>query len=388
MTTAPAPAIAPAMAAPTGLSFSIDQKTLAQHIGIVGRAVPSRPNQPILANLLFSVSEDRVEITAYDLTIGIRSGFAATVEHMGTTTIPAKLLTDIIGRLDGELHITENDGQIKIKSRNGQYEIRCMDAEDYPELASVEAKEEGSAKISLQTASLIAGLSGTLFAVTADETKQVLTGVNLQIANGESKLAATDGHRLAVVKEENIPGQMAATIPARALRDLLRMLGAFPSDEIELIYDRGMAAFRWADQTLVSRTLDGQYPNYPQLIPKSFESEAICVRRALLDAIKRVGVIADQKNNVIKIDFDVETQSLIISAEAQDVGSGSEQMACAVKGEGRVIAFNYPYLVGGLEQLSTQEAVIRFNSPTSPVVIEPVNGDDSTYLVMPVQVRQ
>jgi DNA polymerase-3 subunit beta len=384
--TAPAPEIAPAMAAPTGLSFGIDRDTLAQHIGIVAHAVPSRPNQPVLANLLFTVSEEGlVEITAYDLTIGIRSGFAATVERPGSTTIPAKLLTDIVGRLSGELHITENDGQIKIKSGSGKYDIRCLDADEFPALASIK-EETGS--ISLKTASLLAGLRGTMFCVSADETKQILTGVRVEIGGGKSTMAATDGHRLAVVEESEIPGELQATIPLKALRDLQRMLGAFPSDEIELTYDNWGATFRWGGQTLVSRILDGQYPNYRQLMPQSFESEAICDRRDFLNAVERIHIIADQKNRVIKIELKHDNQSLIMSAEAQDVGSGSEQMACAVQGAGQVIAFNSSYLMEGLKQISTQEVVIRFNSPTSPVVIQPVNGEDSTYLVMPVQVRQ
>jgi DNA polymerase-3 subunit beta len=375
------------MAAPTGLSFSIDQETLVQHIRIVAPAVPSRPNQPILANLLLTVDADRVEVTAYDLTIGIRSGFAATVDRVGATTIPAKLLTDIVDKLSGELHIQESEGQIEIKSNSGKFKIRCIDAEEFPSLASVN-EGEGSGSISIKTASLVAGLKGTMFCVCTDETKQILTGVRIEISKGDSTIAATDGHRLSVVEGHEISGELKATIPTKALRDLIRMLGAFPADEIELTYDNWGATFQWGNQTLVSRILDGQYPNFRQLLPNNFESEAICDRQRLVKALERIDVFAVQKNGVIKCDFNFDDQSLIISAEAQDVGSGSEQMACAVQGQGRLIAFNSKYLLDGLRQISTQEVVVKFNSPTSPVVIEPVNGDDSTYLVMPVQVRQ
>jgi DNA polymerase-3 subunit beta len=383
--TATAPAISSATTA-AGLSFSIDQATLAQHIGIVANAVPSRPNQPILANLLFTATEGRVEITAYDLTIGIRSGFAAKVDCFGSTTIPAKLLTDIVTKLSGELHITERDEKIEIKSSSGKYDIRCLDADEFPALASIKTEESGS--ISLKTASFLAGLRSTMFCVSSDETKQVLTGVRVEIGDGKSTMASTDGHRLAVIEESEISGELQATIPLKALRDLQRMLGAFPSDEIEFTYDSWGATFRWGNQTLVSRILAGQYPNYRQLLPNSFDSEAYCDRKGLLNAVERIRIIAEQKNNVIKLEFDDNDQSLVVSAEAQDVGSGSEKTACSVKGPGQVIAFNASYLEAGLRQISTEEVVIRFNKPTSPVVVEPVNGDDSTYLVMPVQVRE
>jgi len=381
--TAPAPAIAPALT-----QCATDAKTLNQHLALVSRAIPSRPNHPILANILLTAEADRITLSGFDNSIGIRTSLAAEVDGAWAVTLPAKLFGDIISRLDGRITITLEDSEegVLIRQGSGKYAIRGIKPEEYPELPV------GSGNgVSLNADALKDALAQTLFATSTDETKQVLTGLHLLAKGDALELAATDGHRLAVAQAVvNAGDDFELTIPAAALRHLSEIVNSFKSERnLELYYEQGQAVFQWGDQILTSRTLDAQFPNYPQLIPKGFEQSVIIEKRPLLSALGRVAIVADQKNSVVKFGFSYDDQSLRISAEAQDVGSGEETIAVPVPESNLEIAFNVRYLMDGLKAISTEEVEFRINTATSPVVLKPVNGEqDSTYLVMPVQVRQ
>jgi len=207
------------------------------------------------------------------------------------------------------------------------------------------------------------------------------------------EFAATDGHRLAVRRNQAGGEQgaepFAVTVPARSLRELERLLSARPSEEsISLFYDRGQVVFLWADQVLTSRTLDGTYPNYGQLIPDSFVRSLSIERKPLLAALERVAVLADQHNNVVKFSANPSTSQLLLSADAQDVGSGSEALTIRMEGEAIELAFNVRYVLEGLKSMAAQEVCLRLNTSTSPAILHGEAEEDSfTYLVMPVQIR-
>jgi DNA polymerase-3 subunit beta len=204
--------------------------------------------------------------------------------------------------------------------------------------------------------------------------------------------AATDGHRLAVLRLQNSAegdADLDVTVPARSLRELERLLSSRGgSDPVSLFCDRGQVVFQWADQVLTSRSLDGTYPNYRQLIPESFARSLKLDRKGLLGALERVAVLADQHNNVVKITSDPVAGQLAISADAQDVGSGSEAIAADVSGDAIQIAFNVRYVLEGLKAMNAERVELRCNAPTTPVVLAPQDDSAFTYLVMPVQIRQ
>ncbi|MEX1322975.1 MAG: DNA polymerase III subunit beta, partial [Synechococcaceae cyanobacterium] len=180
----------------------------------------------------------------------------------------------------------------------------------------------------------------------------------------------------------------AVTVPARSLRELERLLsGRQSSEPLSLFCDRGQVVFLWADQVLTSRSLDGTYPNYRQLIPESFSRSISLDRRGLVAALERVAVLADQHNNVIKLSTDAVTGQLQVQADAQDVGSGSEAVAADISGEPIQIAFNVRYLLDGLKAMGSDQVMLHCNAPTTPAVLRPLDDSDFTYLVMPVQIR-
>ncbi len=389
------------------MKFICTQNDLNTNLSLVSRAVPSRPTHPVLANVLLVADEEnqRVRLTAFDLSLGIRTSFAAQVYTGGTFTLPAKLLNDIVSRLpDGDITIDDNAGDAiaTLTSSSGRYQVRGMGPEEFPELPTI----EGGEIINLPPEAFLEGLKGTLFATSPDETKQVLTGVHLKLQQDTLEFAATDGHRLAVVEtsshseeEENSETKaqdnkdFEVTVPARALREVERMVAIRPSGEnqptpsLTLHFDQGQVVFEWAEQRLTTRTLEGQYPNYQQLIPRSFERQITLDRKGLLSAVDRISVFADQKNNVIKSSIDSVNQEVTLSVDAKDVGSGQESLPAQVSGDNIDIAFNVKYLTEGLKALGSSEISLQLNQATAPVILTPLGAMKMIYLVMPVQLR-
>ena len=377
------------------------QSDLITNLALVSRAVPSRPNHPVLANILLQADAEtnQVSLTAFDLSLGIRTSFSAEVWQGGAIALPAKLLVDITSRLaEGEITLDDEAPEtstgegliVTLTPKNGYYQVRAMSADDFPELPMIENIEP----IQLTTAALIEGLRGSLFATSADETKQVLTGVHLCVKQDTLEFGATDGHRLAVVETTNerplgVHAEIEVTVPSKALRELERMLAhnAGSDEAIALYLDHGQVVFSWANQRLTSRTLEGQYPAYHQLIPRQFERQVTVDRRQLLTTLERIAVLADQKNNIVKITIDNTAQELTLSCEAQEMGSGRESIPAEISGENIEIAFNVKYLMEGLKALPSSEIQIHINQALTPVIFTPLGGLKMTYLAMPVQMR-
>ena len=378
------------------------QSELNAALQLVSRAVATRPTHPVLANVLLTADAgtDRLSLTGFDLSLGIQTSLAASVETSGAITLPARLLGEIVSRLSSDSPLTltteESGEQVQLNSLSGSYQMRGMPADDYPDLPMVES----GLTLKLQASGLVQALKGTLFASSGDEAKQLLTGVHLSFTDTNLEAAATDGHRLAVLQvndalqaaaegTESEGAAFAVTLPARSLREVERLVSGWRSeDPISLFCDRGQVVFLAADQMVTSRTLEGTYPNYRQLIPDGFSRTLTMDRRALVGALERIAVLADQHNNVVKFSSQPESGVVLISADAQDVGSGSESLAAELSGDAIQIAFNVRYMLDGLKAMAGDRVVLHCNAPTTPAVLRPVEGGDGfTYLVMPVQIR-
>ncbi|MFM9109603.1 MAG: DNA polymerase III subunit beta [Prochlorococcaceae cyanobacterium] len=374
------------------------QAELSASLQLVSRAVSARPTHPVLANVLLTAdaATGRLSLTGFDLSLGIQTSLPAAVDTSGAITLPSRLLGEIVSRLSADSPITlscpEAEEQVELTSRSGSYQMRGLPADDFPDLPLMQS----GTPIRLDADALVRGLRATLFASSGDEAKQVLTGVHLRLEADALECAATAGPRLAVLR---LPHQaqpaageaepLAVTVPARSLRELERLLSARQSQEpISLFCERGQVVVLWADQVLTSRSLDGTYPNYRQLIPPSFNRSLQLDRRGFAQALERVAVLADQQNNVVKLRSDPETGNVTILADAQDVGRGSESLAAVAAGDPIEIAFNVRYLLDGLKAMSSDQVVLRCNAPTTPAVLSP-SGDEAgfTYLVMPIQIR-
>ena len=379
------------------------QSELNGALQLVSRAVATRPTHPVLANVLLTADagSNRLSLTGFDLSLGIQTSLAASVETSGAITLPARLLGEIVSRLSSDSPVTlavEDSGeQVQLTSLSGSYQMRGMSADDYPDLPMVES----GMTLKLQPERLVQALKGTLFASSGDEAKQLLTGVHLKFNERALEAAATDGHRLAVLHVDDalqdaavvdaaVDEQgFAVTLPARSLREVERLMASWRSDEpVSLFCDRGQVVFLAADQMVTSRTLEGTYPNYGQLIPDGFTRTFGMDRRALISALERIAVLADQHNNVVKFSSQPEDGVVQISADAQDVGSGSESLPANLEGDAMQIAFNVRYLLDGLKAMGTDRIVLHCNAPTTPAVLRSDEAPEAfTYLVMPVQIR-
>jgi DNA polymerase III subunit beta len=375
------------------MKFSCPQTDFNSHFSLVSRAVPSRPNKPVLGNVLITAEVDTQQVTlvGFDETLGIQTTFAAQVDEAGSLTLPAKLLGDIVSRLPSEeivISQDEDEPSVTLACSAGRYQVRGLSAEDYPALPEIATDEP----VKISADALIEGLRGALFATSTDEAKQVLTGVHLTAEEESLEFAATDGHRLAVVQTVDETGSASAamnvTIPGKALRELERILQSYPSSEpVTFQLDPAQVVFDLGQQRITTRLLEGQYPNYRQLLPKKFERQLTLDRKQFVSSLERIAVIADQRNNIVKLSIDNATQSLALSVEAPDVGTGLEKLPAQVTGEDLEIAFNVRYLLDGLKALPSAEIQIQCNTATSPSVLTPLGGTKITYLVMPVQIR-
>lgn len=366
------------------------QRDLSHHLAIASRAVASRPSVPVLANVLLVADEatQTVKLSAFDLSIGIQTSFPAQVETGGTITLPSRLLNDIVPKLpDGDITITCDDPDDEpmgiaatLKCKGGKYQVRGMSDDEFPEMPDVDADA-----FTLPTSVLLSGLRGCLFCASDDETKQVLTGVRLSAPSG-LELAATDGHRLAVMmpEVENLPTLKGVTIPAKALQEVVKLS---EGETVAIKLDQTQAVFEFGNSRITSRLLEGQYPDYGKLIPKQFSKSLTVDRRSLMSALERIAVLADQKNNIVKFSLSAATQELTLSVDAPDVGSGVESLSCAFQGEDMDVAFNVKYLLEGLKAIPSSEVIVSLNTAISPVVIQPIGGNKQTYLIMPVQIR-
>ena len=369
---------------------------------LVSRAVASRPTHPVLANVLLTADAgtDRLSLTGFDLNLGIQTSLPASVDTSGAVTLPARLLGEIVSKLSSDspvaLSSDANDEQVELTSSSGSYQMRGMSADDFPELPLV---ENGTA-LRVDPSSLLRALRSTLFASSADEAKQLLTGVHLRFNQKTLEAASTDGHRLAMLtgedalqteisSEDSDTAELAVTLPSRSLREVERLMASWKgNDPVSLFCERGQVVVLAADQMVTSRTLEGTYPNYRQLIPEGFSRTFDLDRRAFISALERIAVLADQHNNVVRIACEPTTGLIQISADAQDVGSGSESLPAEINGEAIQIAFNVRYVLDGLKAMDCDRVRLSCNAPTTPAILTPSNDEPGlTYLVMPVQIR-
>lgn len=410
------------------------QSDLKNHLAFVSRAVPSRPEPLVLGNVLLLADEttQRVTLTGFDGSLGIRTSFHADISESGTITLPAKFLNDFVSRLP-EMEVTlswgESDSETGdlvaiLSSASGQFQLNGMDAAEYPQLPVVDNEDI----IDLPIATLLEGLKGCLFAASTEVSKQILTGVHLTASeenNDFLEFAATDSHRLSVlqaslspdVDEDSESGEpttedklvlnlqdFAVTIPARALRELEKMLTSDPAavsaakerasstdgsannKTVKISYDETQILFKLGDRLLTTMRLTGTYPPYQRLIPASFTRSLVCDRKMLISSLELVAVLA-QKTNIVKFTLDTTSSELILSVEAQDIGSATQSLPAEIIGEDVDIAFNIKYLMDGLKALSANDIKMQLNEWNQPVIFTPVNGSLMTYLVMPVQIR-
>jgi DNA polymerase III subunit beta len=364
----------------TGMKIICRQDELAQKLGIVSRAVSTRATVQILSGVLLRAEGGRLHLAATDMELSLRSSLDAQVEGEGAVVVPGRLLVDLVRLLPADevtLEYRAEEGVVHVTSGASNASLNTYAAEDFPRLPDLDAVGTFTvaSDVLLETVARVAR------SASRDESRPVLTGILVRFEQGKLVMAATDSYRLSV-KETPLPGDapdLEAIIPARALAELGRI--AQSADTVELGVHENQVVFAADDVWLTTRRIDGQFPNYKQLLPESFEHDVAVQRAEVLDVVRRVAVMA-QRNSPLRLRF--AEGELTVSAQTQDVGEARETLPVQFSGEPLEIGFNAEFLREGIESVTADEIQLRLISPLRPGLIT-AEGDDFWYLIMPIR---
>ena len=369
------------------MKLSVMQENLARGLSVVSRAVSSRSTLPVLANVLLKTEDAGLKLTATNLEIGITYWVPGKIETDGATTVPAKLLTDLVNSLpSGDRVDLELGAGESLHIRCGRFEthVKGIDADEFPAIQT--AGERPTTRIAQNV--LRRALAETAFAAASDEARPILTGVLAKFEGDQLTLAAADNYRIAV---KTIPildavPETSVVIPARALHELARVL-ADVDDPVDVILAgaRNQVLFHLDGVDLVSRLIDGQFPNYQQVVPTSHTTRAILDREELLRAVRPAALIAHESANIVKLQIGGDGESGITVSANAEVGDHVGQVEAAVEGDGTTIAFNARYLADVLTNVDADQFALELNGPLSPGVFKPIGDDHYVHVVMPVR---
>ncbi|MBN2386365.1 MAG: DNA polymerase III subunit beta [Anaerolineales bacterium] len=373
------------------MKVTVLQETLAHGLSIVSRAVSPRSTLPVLANVLVATDEGRMRLSATNLELGITCWIGAKIEEDGSTTVPARTFVDLVATLPLEqvnLHLNASNQTLNVRCGTSNTDIKCIDAQEFPPLPVPDL--EGAIQINVSDFKEM--IQQVAFAASVDEARPVLMGVLVTIEKDTITMAAADGFRLSVRKGTlSQPAQqpISAIIPARALAELARVA----TDGNELISmvmpkGRGQVIFRMKDVEVVSQLIDGTFPDYQQIIPRSHKSRTILSTTSLLKACKQAEIFAREGSNVARLNIkttgELEPGSVEISAQSEETGSNETVVAATIDGVGLLIAFNVKYLREVLEVIKSPNVAIETSAPNAPGVVRSVGDDNFLHVIMPM----
>jgi DNA polymerase III subunit beta len=368
------------------MKVTITAGNLGQGLQVVSRAVSSRTTLPILNNVLLQTADTGLQLTATNLEIGIRQVIPAEVQEEGGITVPARLLTDFVtAHPDEPLSMTldKKTQSLAVKSNRFDATIRGIDPADFPPVPSgVDGR-----KVKVDQAELKDAIEQTVIAASSDEGRPVLTGVYVHLNGGKATFAATDGHRLAVktLAFQADPGEgETIVIPARALSELSRILKTGDEVEVTVGSQKNQVFFKTRDVELMSRLIEGTYPNYQQVIPGQSTTTITTKTQDLLFTTKMVSLFSKDAANVVK--FKAEGGQLTLTANTSEVGQNVAGVEAKIEGQDLQVAFNSKYLLDVLAIIGSEEVTLGFTGPLNPGLIKPVGKDNYLYIIMPVRV--
>jgi len=363
-----------------GLKVTVAKDELAQRLGIVSRAVSTRTAVLVLGGIRLRAEAGRLHLAATDMELSLRASLEATVDGEGEVVVPGRLLLDIARSLPGDdVSITHRpeEAAVAVTSGTASYRLHTYSAEDFPRLPEVETARLHA----IEREALVETIARVGRSASRDESRPVLTGILVRFEPGKMVMAATDSYRLAV-KETPVNGELPdleAIIPARALQELARIAGA--GEEVQLGLFENHVVFGADGTWLTTRRIDGQFPNYRQLLPEQFEYELQLPREELLEVVRRVSLMA-QRNSPLRLRF--AEGELTVSAVTQDVGESRESLPASFSADAMEIGFNADFLRDGLESVDADTLKLKLISPLRPAVLEG-EADDYTYLIMPIR---
>jgi DNA polymerase-3 subunit beta len=374
------------------MKVSCSQEDLSKGLAVVGRAVATRAVMPITNNVLIATEGSRLRLAATNLEIAISCWIPATIEKEGTVTIPARLLTDFVnslpsGRID--MALSPRSRSVELRCARHEAHISGLDPADFPAIPKI----TDGMNVRMKPGDLRLAINQVVFAAASEESRPVLTGVHAEFEGEQLTLAAADGFRLAVRKvslSKPVDTKMAIIIPARSLNELTRLISE-QEEPLELIVNsqKSQVMFRLRNVEMVSQLIQGTFPNYSQLIPKSYTTRAVIKLSEFLRATKSASIFARDGSGIVRLQIMPRDGKgkIAISARAEEIGDNLGEVDATVQGEEAKIAFNSKYLMDVLGVLTKDEVALETTTSSSPGVIRPVGDESYIHVVMPMFVQ-
>lgn len=363
------------------MKISIARGELLEALSTVGKGLSSRTTLPILSGILLVAAGDDLTLQSTDLEVSIRAIVGAKVDKEGQTVVPGRLITDIVRSLPEAsvtIDATAHD-HAEISCGSSRFSVRTLSPDDFPRFPEVNAEK----KVSIPTATMVDVVRQVSKAVSRDETRPVLTGVLTVIDGDAMRMVATDSYRLAVrevVLKTAASEGLEVVVPGKAIEEVPKLAGS--EEEVSLGVSENQVVFEFGRVVYVSRRIEGNFPNYRQLFPKEFETVATVDRQELLEAVKRVSLMA-QHNAPLRLR--VSESTLTLSAQSADVGDAREELMVQTDGKEVEIAFNHSFLQDGVAVATSEQVQLQILNPLKAAVMRPVAAEDFSYLLMPVR---
>jgi DNA polymerase III subunit beta len=374
------------------MKVTVLQENLAHGLGIVSKAVSPRSTLPVLANVLIASDEGRLRLSATNLEMGITCWIPARIDEEGSTTVPARTFSDLVTTLPSDQVLLKLDPQtqtLNVRGGSSTNDIKCIDAQEFPPIPM----PDFDGAIQINVGDFREMIHQVAFAASSDEARPVLMGVLVQVDKDKLTMAAADGFRLSVrraVLSTPSSAPVSAIVPAQALKELARVA----TDSEEPIYmvlpkGRGQVVFRVKDVEVVSQLIDGTFPDYQQIIPRSYKSRTLVSTSSLLKACKQAEIFAREGSNVARLNIkssqgEMQPSEVEISATSEETGKNETIVEATVDGGGLLIAFNVKFLREALEVIRTPNVALETSAPNAPGVVKPVGDDQFLHVIMPM----
>jgi DNA polymerase III subunit beta len=369
------------------MKISLSTAELLAQLQTVTRVASTRSAVQALSGVMISAPDNAdAELRATDMDIGLRAPLHCDVQRHGSAVLPARLLLDVTRSLAADqtsLEVRSSEQDVELISGSATFHLRLLRAEDFPTLPEPSA----DTRIALPADAFVQTVTRVSRSASRDETRPVLTGILMSASGQELRMVATDSYRLSVKEtrlQQPLEGSLEANVPARALQELVRISQQETGDEVAVSVGRNQVVFELGHMVLSSRLIDGQFPNYRQLLPESVEHELRLATAEVTDVVRRISLLA-LKNAPLRLSFSEGT--LTVSAQTPDVGEASEAIPVPFGGERFEIGFNPEFLRDGLESVESDELVLKLISPLRPGLIESPEGGDFVYLIMPIRLN-
>lgn len=372
------------------MKLTCEKKLFEEAVTATGRAVNPRSPLPILSHLLLEATPGQLKITATDLDVGLSITLEADVSVPGSITCPARLMVEIVPKLPAGRVTLEliSEGRLVLSSGHSRFELSALPSEEFPSLPEFsEAQSVQLPQDSLKTAIRQVAVAA---ASSQEESRAVMTGISMHLENGELTLVATDGRRLACVRKQVQASlleeeTLQVVVPARALNELSRLAGQ--DGDVALLVGKNQAFFRFGAYVLHSRLLEGRFPDHTKVVPTSFLRTCRLGREDFINGLRRMLVVAQEKRSPHLIRLRFAEDTLAMSANTPDLGSGEERLPISYEGEELVIGFNGKFLLDGLNVLDGDEVQFDLQDDSKSAVLRPLGDTSYDYVVMPVKLR-